>query len=295
MSSLKRALDRLYLEFNQAKSATDPIQLVRPYTDPADREVVAFCTSALAFGRVGSILQSVGRLLDVMGPKPARFVRTFDPANVAPDFRTLGHRWARGGDLMALLWVQRVMIETAGSLEGFFGLGAPADADDVGPALESFTARASAIPLDAIRDHVGPDPSVRFFFPRPSRGSACKRLNLFLRWMVRSDAIDLGLWSNVRPAQLVIPLDTHVVRVGQCLGLTRYRTPGWRMAAEITAGLRRLDPLDPVRYDFAMCHLGMMNACGFKRPQRDAQCPLRGACRPGARTQRASRPPSVRR
>jgi len=124
-------------------------------------------------------------------------------------------------------------------------------------------------------------PGVCYFFPRPSAGSACKRLNLFLRWMVRKDAIDLGVWSSVSPSRLVIPLDTHVIRVGRCLRLTRYASPGWKMAADITASLRAVDAADPVRYDFALCHVGMMGACGFEQEQGDRQCPLRGSCRPG--------------
>jgi uncharacterized protein (TIGR02757 family) len=118
-------------------------------------------------------------------------------------------------------------------------------------------------------------------------GSACKRLNLILRWMVRRDALDLGVWTRVPTSQLVVPLDTHVIRVGRCLRLTRYVSPGWRMAKDITASLRRLDADDPVKYDFALCHLGMMNACGFGRPRGDdSQCPLRGVCRPRQRAAR---------
>jgi uncharacterized protein (TIGR02757 family) len=98
--------------------------------------------------------------------------------------------------------------------------------------------------------------------------------------MVRHDGVDLGLWSQVRPSQLIIPLDTHVIRLGRCLRLTRYASPGWRMAADITASLRALDPDDPVRYDFSLCHIGMMNACGYGKKQADSQCPLRGACHP---------------
>jgi uncharacterized protein (TIGR02757 family) len=123
-------------------------------------------------------------------------------------------------------------------------------------------------------------PGVCYFFPRPSKGSACKRLNLFLRWMVRSDEIDLGVWKGVPAAKLVVPLDTHVIRLGRCLRLTKYTSPGWRMAADVTSALRALDPVDPVRFDFSICHVGMMNACGFGRKQRDSQCPLRGLCRP---------------
>jgi hypothetical protein len=91
------------------------------------------------------------------------------------------------------------------------------------------------------------------------------------------------VWSRVPPARLVVPLDTHVIRVGRCLKLTTYTSPGWRMARDITASLRVLDPNDPVKYDFALCHLGMMNACGFGRAQADSQCPLRGLCHPRPR------------
>ena len=98
--------------------------------------------------------------------------------------------------------------------------------------------------------------------------------------MVRRDALDLGVWTRVPPSKLVVPLDTHVIRVGRCLRLTRYTSPGWPMARDITASLRQLDPADPVKYDYALCHLGMMNACGFSRAQADQQCPLRGACSP---------------
>ena len=100
--------------------------------------------------------------------------------------------------------------------------------------------------------------------------------------MVRHDRVDLGIWTRVRPSQLVVPLDTHVIRVGRCLRLTRRTSPGWRMAVDITRGLAALDPSDPVKYDFSLCHIGMMNACGFGKDTGDAHCPLKGSCHPGA-------------
>src|SRR4029453_11312000 len=99
-------------------------------------------------------------------------------------------------------------------------------------------------------------------------------------WMVRKECVDLGVWKKVRPGQLVVPLDTHVIRVGQCLRLTRKRSPGWKMAADITAPLRAHDPMDPIKFDFSICHLGMMNACGFGTRQQDSRCPLTGCCHP---------------
>jgi uncharacterized protein (TIGR02757 family) len=292
---LKATLDRLYADFNHPDSATDPIQIVRRFHRRDDREVVGFCAAALAFGRVASVLQSIERLLVVMGDRPAEYVRTFNPDRESAAFTHLVHRWTRGVDLVGLLWLQHQMIDRAGSIEGFFAEGQNQADEDLGGALDSFSTRALALDLKRAYGRVPKRPGVCYFFPRPSSGSACKRLNLFLRWMVRRDALDLGVWSQVSAAKLVVPLDTHVIRVGQCLGLTRYTSPGWAMARDITASLRRLDPDDPVKYDYSLCHLGMRNACVFNRPQKDEQCPLRGVCRPRGRRRPRSRRPSARR
>ena len=289
---LKAALDRLYLDYNRADATPDPIDIVRRYPDRADREVVGFCAAGLAFGRVASVLQSVERVLAAMGPSPAGFVRRFDPQRDGRAFEPLVHRWIRGGDLAALMLTLRRMMDEAGSIEAFFLLGHDASRLDVEASIESFSTRALAVaPAGACRRQTG----LPYFFPRPSTGSACKRLNLFLRWMVRRDAVDFGVWSGVSPSQLIVPLDVHVIRLGQCLELTGYRSPGWKMASDITASLRLLDPADPVRYDFALCHVGMRDQCGFNRPSADARCPLRGWCRPRRRTRRASPRPSGRR
>ena len=288
-------LEELYRSFDYADSATDPIQIVRRYKARDDREVVGFCAAGLAFGRVSSVLQSIEALLRVMGPHPAAFVRAFDPALDGPHLAPLVHRWIRGRDLVALLVILQRMLRESGSIEQFFLAGDDPSTPDVGTALDSFSARALQTDLrGAYGRRVPARAGVCYFFARPSRGSACKRLNLFLRWMVRKDAIDVGVWTKVSPSRLIVPLDTHVIRLGRCLRLTRYRSPGWKMAAEITASLRALEPRDPVRYDFSLCHVGMMNACGFNRPQKDAHCPLKGICRPVAGKPPRSRQPSVR-
>ena len=205
----------------------------------------AFCAAALAFGRVASVLQSIERLLAIMGDRPAAYVRQFDPRRDARRVRgarppldprsAISSRWSGSSGRCSI---------ASGSIEGFFLEGYdPAAADIDGGARQLFDAGAGA------RSHAPPTaasprsgPGVCYFFPRPSAGSACKRLNLFLRWMVRRDALDLGVWTRVSPAQLVVPLDTHVIRVGRCLRLTRYTSPGWAMARDITASLRALDP-----------------------------------------------------
>ncbi|HEY6359536.1 MAG TPA: TIGR02757 family protein [Vicinamibacterales bacterium] len=293
---LQAPLEELYRSFDQTEPATDPVHIVRRFTRADDREVVGFCAASLAFGRVASVIHSIESLLHVMGPHPAAFVRTFAPSVDGRRLEPLVHRWIRGRDLVALLLVLQRMLNESGSIEDFFMQGDDPSTPDIGPALDSFSARALQTDLRAAYGRRAPKRAgVCYFFPRPSAGSACKRLNLFLRWMVRKDAIDLGVWRKVSRGRLIVPLDTHVIRLGQCLRLTRYVSPGWKMAAEITASLRALEPNDPVRFDFSLCHLGMMNACGFNRPQKDSQCPLRGVCQPVARKPRPSRRPSVRR
>jgi len=273
-------LDDLYRTFDHVNSASDPVHIVRRYMAPDDREVVAFCAAALAFGRVASVLNSIETLLRAMGPRPAAFVKNFDARRDRAAVDPLVHRWIRGRDLVALLLVLQRMLHEYDSIERFFVAGDDPAAADIGPALDAFSLRALDTDLRSAYGRVPKRPGVCYFFPRPSAGSACKRLNLFLRWMVRRDAIDFGTWTLVSPSRLIIPLDTHVIRLGRCLGLTRYRSPNWKMAAEITASLRRIDPTDPVRYDFSLCHLGMMKACGYGLAQGNRQCPLRGICHP---------------
>jgi uncharacterized protein (TIGR02757 family) len=283
---LRQRLEEQYEQFNDAHSVSDPIQLVRRFSRTDDREVVGFCASALAFGRVQSVLNSIEALLQVLGSSPAAYVRQFDPARDREALRHIVHRWTRGVDLAALLWIQRQMIDSHGSLEAFFTDGADPGATTIESALEAFSRRACSLDQQSVYGRVARKPGVAYFFTRPSSGGACKRLNLFLRWMVRRDAVDLGVWTKVKPAQLIVPLDTHVIRLGRCLRLTRYSSPGWRMAADITASLRALDPIDPVRFDFSLCHIGMMSACGYRTTQRDSQCPLRGCCHPVPRADR---------
>jgi len=281
---LAQRLDALYHDYNREDSASDPIHAVRPFADPADREIAGFCAAALAFGRVASVLNSIETLFKFFGDKPAAFVRQFTPKEAPAAMRTMVHRWIRGVDVIALLWMLRQMIERSGSIERFFAEGLRDDDEDIGSALDNFSRRALALDTRRAYGRQVRRPGVCYFFPRPSAGSACKRLNLFLRWMVRCDQVDLGVWRTVAASKLIVPLDTHVIRLGRCLQLTRYTSPGWRMAADITSSLRVLNPSDPVSFDFSLCHVGMMNACGFGRTQGDSQCPLRGLCHPrGAR------------
>lgn len=281
-------LDAQYDDFNRDDSATDPVHLVRRYHDAADREIAGFCAAALAFGRVASVIQSIERLFAVLGAAPRAFVEVFEPSR-HPELRPIVHRWVNGRDLAALLLILRRMIEQSGSLEAFFLRGYSENDSDVGPALDTFCRSALSFDLSAVYGRKRAGLGVCHFFPRPSAGSACKRLNLFLRWMVRLDEVDLGAWSRVSASKLVVPLDTHVIRLGKCLRLTTRATPGWKMAAEITDGLRELSPDDPVRYDFSLCHIGMAGMCGYGTARGNRDCPLKGICRPKRVLRRSQR------
>ena len=277
----KAALDRLYTSFDHPDSALDPIQIVRRYRSVEDREIVAFIAAGLAFGRVASVMASVEAVCQVLGPHPAAVVRAFDCARDGQALRPIVHRWIRGADLVALIWILRRVLESHGSLERAFAAGLTPDAGTVAQAIEGVSAAARTVDVRPAYGRAAPDAAgVFYFFSRPSSGGACKRLNLFLRWMVRHDSVDPGGWTAIRPAQLVVPLDTHTIRVGQCLGLTRRRSPGWKMAMDITNALRTVDAADPVRYDFALCHLSMMGACGWGTACGSTQCPLRMVCAP---------------
>jgi uncharacterized protein (TIGR02757 family) len=265
---MKDSLQKLYDSFNAPESAMDPIQIVRRYPRVEDREIVAFVAAGLAFGRVASVMASIEAVCNVMGPSPAAFVRGFDRKRDGVALKSFVHRWIKGPQVIALFVTLKKMLDEFGSIEACFASGYDASHDDLAPAIEAFSR------------HGGKS----YFFAKPSTGSACKRMNLFLRWMIRRDAVDPGGWTMIPASKLLVPLDTHTIRVGKCLGLTTRTSPGWKMAADITAGLREIDPSDPVRYDFALCHLGMMGACGFGTPRGSANCPLKKHCKPRART-----------
>ncbi|HET9482136.1 MAG TPA: TIGR02757 family protein [Candidatus Polarisedimenticolia bacterium] len=279
---LKVRLDSLYRKFGGSYLESDPICFPRGFRDPADRETIGFLTTALAYGRVDQIKASVRRLAAILGASPAAFIRRFDARRDRRALRGFAHRFNDARDAGLLLHFMRQMLEQDGSIEAFFLRGFSGEHEDIGAALESFSSRALALdcspyyPSGRLPARAG----VRFFFASPRDGSSCKRLNLFLRWMVRrDDGVDLGVWRGVPASRLVIPLDTHVSRIASYIGLTRRRSVGWKMALEVTGALRRLDPFDPVKYDFALCRLGILDACPRRRDEvKCAGCDLRPVC-----------------
>ncbi len=264
----------------QAFLANDPLSLPRRYSSREDREIAAFLSASLAYGRAAMIRRNLDNLFARMPEGPAAFVRNFQPARDGERLFGFKHRFNDAEDMVALCWILRYMLDDAGSLEGFFLRGDNGQRD-VGPALSSFVLRALACDMSPVcgQRELPREAGVRYFFSSPATGSACKRLCMFLRWVCRpDDGIDLGLWAGVAPARLVLPLDTHTARISRLLGLTHRNTANWKMALEITDRLRQFDPLDPVRFDFVLSHLGISEGCSGKKGQVCLACPVAGHC-----------------
>jgi uncharacterized protein (TIGR02757 family) len=280
---LKHHLDAFLDSFPKAHHVSnDPVQFVHRYDDPRDREIAGIIVSAFAYGNVKSILATAPRALSFLGNRPAQALAAFDPRHDARRLRGFYHRFNTSRDLAVFFWMLRKILERYDSIEQAFLKGLSSDDADTGAAMERFSAEMLGTgyeqfyPRGELKRRIG----VRFLVPSPTDGSACKRMNLYLRWMVRpADGVDCGVWTRIRKDQLVIPLDTHIARISRYIGLTNMKSPGWRMALDITNGLRRLDASDPLRYDFALCHLGIAGNCPRKRDLRKCfACPIRAIC-----------------
>ncbi len=269
-----------------AHLSRDPLEFPHRYAHPADQEVVAFVAASLAFGRVASFRPVLERIFDALGPRPAEVLaQGLVPGPDSIRIDRAGdqvYRWLLPPDLGALLRSLGMELRDHGSLEAaFLRWDDPTTADTWAP-LGAWLAhlRAHARGL-----HPQPEERARalaFLFPSTQGDAACKRQHLFLRWVVRSavGGIDLGLWKAIPPSRLVVPCDVHVGRIGHALGLCERADPNHTTADEITGALRLIDPADPVRFDFAICHLGISGGCRARRIDSVcASCSLREACR----------------
>lgn len=256
-NKLKKILDEILVKYApKERLEFDPLQFPHRYKETKDIEAAAFLSALFAFGNVTQILSILETIFKILGKHPADFIINFDFKNNAPKFNAINHRWIRGKDLAALLFLLQQVYLKHGSLHHLFLSGYKSGHTSIRPALSYFN--------HALSDFTPPLPEsyktkgFRFFLADPLSGSPCKRWNLFLRWMVRKEnGLDLGLWNKIPTSKLIIPLDTHIARIGCYLGLTHRTTPSWTMAEEITNSLAKFDKDDPVKYDFALCHFGI--------------------------------------
>ncbi len=245
---LGSALEGLYERYNSRKYVDpDPLVFLYDYPDIRDREIAGMVASSLAFGNVRQIMGSIGKVLGFMGPSPHEYLMNVRRERLSGELAGFRHRWAGPEDVEALLLGIRDAVTRHGSLERCFLSGHSPDDEDV---VEGMTMLAASI----VCPPSGPGACL---MPDPCRSSACKRLNLFLRWMVRSDRVDPGGWTGVDPSKLLIPLDVHMHRFGLLLGMTRRKQADLATAREVTAAMRELSPEDPVKYDFAVTRLGI--------------------------------------
>lgn len=282
---LRAPLLALLARTDQAKRLEgDPLGLVRErYREPLDLEVAALLAAAVAYGRVDLFRPRLATLFDALGAHPGALARGSTLLALQKRCGVFHYRMTGPDEVAALLFGAGRLSLEHGSLGAAFGsafreAGEPTVRGGLGLFLDRLLQKSNT-------NGAPPSRRLKHLLPDPRRGSACKRLNLFLRWMVRGpDAVDYGMWKEVPKRALVIPLDTHVHRIGRFLGLTRRSDLSWATAEEVTARLREIDPEDPVRFDFALSHWGISGNCPVRRaPVKCAACPLQPVCAQGQR------------
>ncbi|MCB9686991.1 MAG: TIGR02757 family protein [Alphaproteobacteria bacterium] len=268
-----------------ARRAADPVRFAHRYERREDQEVAAVIAACFAYGRVAGFTPVLERIFDAADGRggPRRWVDGFDPETDAATLSPLVYRWNRGVDVSLLALALKDLLAGRASLEEH--LPADGELSDALDALilavrEAAVRSAASLDLTATSFEQLPR-GFRSFLPRPADGSATKRWWMFLRWMIRpaTEGVDLGLWTSRRPSELLVPVDTHVLRLSRFLGLTTRTDGSLRTARQITASLRAIDPVDPVRFDFALAHLGISGACKGRRDDEVCPaCPLHGPC-----------------
>lgn len=262
----------------------DPIEIPHRYKDPKEIEIAGFITAVLAYGRVDLFKTCIDKILALTDCGLYDYLKDFNPSRERPRFQGIYYRFNTEQDLFDLMALMSRVIQKYKTIGHLFQSLYTSKDVDIGPTLARFVA--------VLREMLEAPVSrgLSYLLPSPASGSACKRLNLFLRWMIRKEeGVDFGLWTTIPPAKLVIPLDTHIIRISQYLGLTSRKSPDWKMAEEITAALRLCDPLDPLRYDFSLCHLGISGACPIKpEASKCCVCVLQDICLQGISSRQSS-------
>lgn len=250
---LRRKLNYHYKYFNFEQLSPDPLEFVHRYDSYYDREISAFLSSIFAYGNIKQIISILEKIHTIMNNEPFQFVMDFDYSKIGDLFHDLKFRFYTPNDIAILFASLQKIYSFNKSLKYLFLLHHFEDEYNIKNSISLFNKNI----LDVAKKYGPVTNGLKFMLPDPLKGSACKRMNLFLRWMVRKDELDLGLWPEIQTHKLVIPVDTHVARICRDLKLTNRKIISWKMAEEITDNLKKYDPLDPVKYDFAICHIGM--------------------------------------
>lgn len=250
LHELKTYLDALVERFETpAFVHEDPVAIPHGYDDPRDQETIGLYAALLAWGRRKTILAKLEELSRRMRYRPAAFVSSFCLERDAHALSGFRHRTFQSQDAIYLTRNLSLILRRFGSVEAAFAHHLTTGSMSIQPALQQFS---------DLLFHIHPDTPARLrkHLARPDAGSACKRFNMYLRWMVRPGPVDLGIWTTVRPSQLVLPLDIHAGRQARALGMLRRRQNDWKAALELTEQCRLLCPEDPCRYDYAFFGTG---------------------------------------
>lgn len=253
---LKDHLDALYFQYKKKYSSIDPVWILHEFTDARDIEIIGLITSCYAYGQVYLIKKFIEKVLQRIGNKPYEFTINFQKLKDKKFLTGLGYRFHRDCDLVNLIHSIHLALINNGSLQNLIMNGYNKNHSNIIPALTLFTGQ--------LENNLNiKDQRQKYYFnyllPNPANGSTCKRLNLFLRWMVRKDEIDLGIWNKISPSKLIMPVDIHISRIAKKLKLVKRKTIDLKFAIELTEKLKQLDSNDPVKYDFALCHFEMEN------------------------------------
>ena len=273
---IKDVLEKLYSKYNHRDLIKpDPLQFVYRYDKPSDMEVAAFLSADLAYGRVEQIQKSLTNLFDRMGDSPYAFIKGFGKAE-QKSLKGFKHRFTTDQDISDLLMLLKKVLNRYAGIEEFFIQGYNPRDINIVPALSKFC--NSLLDMYAAEHNGTISRGLKYLLVNPAKGSACKRLNLFLRWMVRDDDVDTGLWKSIEKTKLIVPVDVHMGRLCKILGLYNRKAVSLATAVKITEGFAEIEPADPVKYDFALSRIGIVENCnGSLHPNCEA-CELFTFC-----------------
>jgi uncharacterized protein (TIGR02757 family) len=250
---LKEKLDYYYQTFDRSKISPDPLEFPHRFQDYYDIEISAFISSIFAYGNIKQIIAILEKIHSSINNQPFQFLKSYDRKKGRETFENIFFRFYTTNDIVVLFKVLKNIYDENGSIKNLFMNCYLNSGENITEAITCFSKKM----IKMMHTYTEITHGIKFMFPYPKKRSTCKRINLFLRWMVRKDDLDFGLWNEIPKNKLIIPVDTHIANISRKLNLTRQRNINWKMAEEITESLRKLDPIDPVKYDFALCHIGM--------------------------------------
>ncbi len=248
-TELKEKLESLYFEYKKKHSSKDPVWILHEFQEAKDIEIIGLITSSYAYGQVELINKFIKKFLKIINFKVYEFTSNYSEHKDKKFLEGLQYRFNTEEDLSLFVLNIRNAINKFGSLQNLFLRNYRRHHKNILPALNCFA--------EELNTYTSTDSLYKYLIPLPENKSTCKRLNLYLRWMVRKDEIDVGIWSHIDKSKLIMPVDTHIYRVAGKLRLVKRKSCDMKFAIELTDILKQFDPSDPVKYDFALCHIGI--------------------------------------